>query len=219
MRRRVTSRGTRRCRCAARACRLQVLRVRDPLATVFRPALGRTITNLQASWVKMALGAATEALHWGRQRPRRAAHGGEHQPPRRAYHGVRLDSPELIAAAHAAGRQAAERTTLYAVRAEHPGRGTREARSAWMPAIPRWTPGASSQRLSRRWPWGPEERPCSLVAACRASEPLRVRQSSCARSSNSSPKSIGCCPTPPGLLEGCGGCRPGGGDELELPVV
>ncbi len=31
----------------------------------FRLALGRTIPNLQASWVKMGLGAATEALRWG----------------------------------------------------------------------------------------------------------------------------------------------------------
>ena len=31
----------------------------------FRLALGRTITNLQASWVKMGLDAATEALDWG----------------------------------------------------------------------------------------------------------------------------------------------------------
>ncbi len=32
---------------------------------VFRLALGRTIPNLQASWVKMGLDAATEALRWG----------------------------------------------------------------------------------------------------------------------------------------------------------
>ncbi|MBV9799368.1 MAG: 7,8-didemethyl-8-hydroxy-5-deazariboflavin synthase subunit CofG, partial [Solirubrobacterales bacterium] len=31
----------------------------------FRLALGKTIKNLQASWVKMGLDAATEALHWG----------------------------------------------------------------------------------------------------------------------------------------------------------
>ena len=31
----------------------------------FRLALGRTITNLQASWVKMGLDAATESLRWG----------------------------------------------------------------------------------------------------------------------------------------------------------
>ena len=32
---------------------------------VFRLALGETITNLQASWVKMGLDAATESLRWG----------------------------------------------------------------------------------------------------------------------------------------------------------
>src|SRR4051812_15234855 len=32
---------------------------------VFRLALGRTVKNLQASWVKMGLDAATEALRWG----------------------------------------------------------------------------------------------------------------------------------------------------------
>ena len=37
-----------------------------------------------------------------------------------SYHGTRLDPPDLIAAAHAAGRPAAERTTLYEIRAEHP---------------------------------------------------------------------------------------------------
>ncbi|MEA2480793.1 MAG: synthase, partial [Thermoleophilaceae bacterium] len=35
------------------------------------------------------------------------------------YHGVRLDPPQLVAAAHAAGRPAAERTTLYAIRRHH----------------------------------------------------------------------------------------------------
>jgi FO synthase len=37
-----------------------------------------------------------------------------------SYHGVRLDPPQLIAAAHAAGRPAAERTTLYELRRHHP---------------------------------------------------------------------------------------------------
>src|SRR5256886_6344267 len=32
---------------------------------VFRLALGRTVPNVQASWVKMGLDAATEALRWG----------------------------------------------------------------------------------------------------------------------------------------------------------
>jgi FO synthase len=80
---------------------------------VFRLALGRAITNVQASWVKMGLDVATEALRWGVNDL-----GGtlmEESISRLAgsYHGVRLDPPQLIAAAHAAGRPAAERTTLY----------------------------------------------------------------------------------------------------------
>jgi FO synthase len=82
----------------------------------FRLALGKTIPNLQASWVKMGLDAATEALRWGVNDL-----GGtlmEENISRLAgsYHGVRLDPPELIAAAHRAGRPAAERTTLYDIR-------------------------------------------------------------------------------------------------------
>ncbi len=83
---------------------------------VFRLALGRTIPNLQASWVKMGLDAATEALRWGVNDL-----GGtlmEESISRMAgsQHGVMLTPDELIAAAHAAGRPAAERTTLYEVR-------------------------------------------------------------------------------------------------------
>jgi FO synthase len=87
---------------------------------IFRLALGRSIRNVQASWVKMGLETATESLRWGVNDL-----GGtlmEESISRLAgsYHGTRLDPPELIAAAHAAGRPAAERTTLYAIRAEHP---------------------------------------------------------------------------------------------------
>jgi FO synthase len=87
---------------------------------VFRLALGRTVRNLQASWVKMGLDAATEALSWGVNDL-----GGtlmEENISRLAgsYHGVRLDPPELIAAAHRAARPAAERTTLYEIVREHP---------------------------------------------------------------------------------------------------
>jgi FO synthase len=85
----------------------------------FRLALGRSIGNLQASWVKMGLDAATEALRWGVNDL-----GGtlmEESISRMAgsYHGVRLDPPDLIAAAHRAGRPAAERTTLYGIRQRH----------------------------------------------------------------------------------------------------
>jgi FO synthase len=87
---------------------------------VFRLALGKSIRNVQASWVKMGLDTATEALRWGVNDL-----GGtlmEESISRLAgsYHGVKLDPPQLIGAAHAAGRPAAERTTLYAIRAAHP---------------------------------------------------------------------------------------------------
>src|ERR687884_633276 len=86
----------------------------------FRLALGRSIANVQASWVKMGPDAATEALRWGVNDL-----GGtlmEESISRLAgsYHGVKLDPPQLIGAAHAAGRPAAERTTLYDIRAHYP---------------------------------------------------------------------------------------------------
>jgi FO synthase len=83
---------------------------------VFRLALGRSVPSVQASWVKMGLEAATESLRWGVNDL-----GGtlmEESISRLAgsYHGTRLDPEQLIAAAHAAGRPAAERTTLYGIR-------------------------------------------------------------------------------------------------------
>ena len=83
---------------------------------VFRLALGRTVASLQASWVKMGLDAATESLRWGVNDL-----GGtlmEESISRLAgsYHGTKLDPDELVAAAHRAGRPAAERTTLYEIR-------------------------------------------------------------------------------------------------------
>jgi FO synthase len=79
----------------------------------FRLALGRTVKNLQASWVKMGIDAATESLRWGVNDL-----GGtlmEENISRMAgsQHGVRLDPEDLIAAARAAGRTPAQRTTLY----------------------------------------------------------------------------------------------------------
>jgi FO synthase len=87
---------------------------------VFRLALGRTMPSLQASWVKMGLDAATESLNWGVNDL-----GGtlmEESISRLAgsYHGTRLDPDQLVAAAHAAGRPAAERTTLYEIRRRYP---------------------------------------------------------------------------------------------------
>ncbi len=81
----------------------------------FRLALGRTIPNLQASWVKMGLDAATEALRWGVNDL-----GGtlmEENISRMAgsQHGVRLEPEQLIGAARAADREPAQRTTLYEI--------------------------------------------------------------------------------------------------------
>jgi FO synthase len=81
----------------------------------FRLALGKTIPNLQASWVKMGLEAATESLRWGVNDL-----GGtlmEENISRMAgsHHGTRLDPDDLIAAARRAGRTPAQRTTLYEI--------------------------------------------------------------------------------------------------------
>jgi FO synthase len=81
----------------------------------FRLALGRTIPNLQASWVKMGLDAATESLRWGVNDL-----GGtlmEENISRMAgsQHGVRLEPEQLIGAARRAGRTPAQRTTLYEI--------------------------------------------------------------------------------------------------------
>jgi len=81
----------------------------------FRLALGRTVTNLQASWVKMGLGTATESLRWGVNDL-----GGtlmEESISRMAgsRHGTRLDPEQLIEAARAGGRTPAQRTTLYEI--------------------------------------------------------------------------------------------------------
>jgi FO synthase len=86
---------------------------------VFRLALGRTIPNVQASWVKMGLDAATEALRWGVNDL-----GGtlmEESISRMAgsYHGVMLTPEQLVEAAHRAGRPAAQRDTLYRVLATY----------------------------------------------------------------------------------------------------
>ncbi len=87
---------------------------------VFRLALGRVVPSVQASWVKMGLDAATEALRWGVNDLGGTLMEESISRLAGAQHGVRLDPPELIAAAHRAGRPAAERTTLYDIRAEYP---------------------------------------------------------------------------------------------------
>src|SRR5215207_8164225 len=93
----------------------------------FRLALGKTITNLQASWVKMGLDAATESLRWGVNDL-----GGtlmEENISRMAgsQHGVRLDPEQLIGAARAAGREPAQRTTLYEIIETYASDDSREA--------------------------------------------------------------------------------------------
>jgi FO synthase len=93
---------------------------------VFRLALGPSVRNLQASWVKMGLEAASESLRWGVNDL-----GGtlmEESISRMAgsHHGVRREPAELIGAAHAVGRPAAERSTLYAIRRTYEPEGSRE---------------------------------------------------------------------------------------------
>jgi FO synthase len=86
---------------------------------VFRLALGKTIANVQASWVKMGLDAATESLRWGVNDL-----GGtlmEESISRMAgsYHGTMVTVDDLVAAASAAGRPAVQRDTLYNVLSTH----------------------------------------------------------------------------------------------------
>jgi FO synthase len=87
---------------------------------VFRLALGRTIPNVQASWVKMGLDAATEALRWGVNDLGGTLMEESISRMAGADHGTRLSPEELVGAAHAAGRPAAERTTLYEIRRRYP---------------------------------------------------------------------------------------------------
>ncbi len=96
---------------------IEEITVRENLkhTAAFRLALGRTITNLQASWVKMGLEGATEALRWGVNDL-----GGtlmEENISRMAgsQHGVKLEVEDLVAAAREAGRRPAQRSTLYEI--------------------------------------------------------------------------------------------------------
>jgi FO synthase len=86
---------------------------------VFRLALGKTIPSLQASWVKMGLDAATEALRWGVNDLGGTLMEESISRMAGADHGVKLDPEDLIGAAHRAGRPAAERSTLYGIRRRH----------------------------------------------------------------------------------------------------
>lgn len=88
---------------------------------VFRLALGRSITNLQASWVKMGLAGATEALRWGVNDLGGTLMEESISRMAGADHGVKLEIDELVAAAHAAGRHAAQRSTGYEILRQFPG--------------------------------------------------------------------------------------------------
>jgi FO synthase len=85
---------------------------------VFRLALGKSIRSLQASWVKMGLDAATEALRWGVNDLGGTLMEESISRMAGADHGVMLTPEQLVGAARAAGRPAAERTTLYELRSD-----------------------------------------------------------------------------------------------------
>ena len=72
----------------------------------FRLALGRTITNLQASWVKMGARRGDREPALGRQRPRRDADGGEHL----AHGGLPARGPARARGPDRRGARAAGRT-------------------------------------------------------------------------------------------------------------
>ena len=77
----------------------------------------------------MGLDAATEALRWGVNDLGGTLMEEIHQPPgRQLPRGAASTRPSSIAAAHRAGRPAAERTTLYELRRRWPaGAGTAAA--------------------------------------------------------------------------------------------
>ena len=81
----------------------------------FRLALGRTVPNVQASWVKIGLEAATEALRWGVNDLGGTLMEESISRMAGAEHGTMLTPEDLVGAAHAAGRPAAQRDTLYRV--------------------------------------------------------------------------------------------------------
>jgi FO synthase len=94
---------------------VQEITIEDNLrhTAVFRLALGRTVRNVQASWVKMGLAGATEALRWGVNDLGGTLMEENISRLAGAAHGTILDPHQLISAAHAAGRPAFERTTTY----------------------------------------------------------------------------------------------------------
>jgi len=100
---------------------VEEISVEDSLkhTAIFRLALGRSIPNVQASWVKMGLQGATEALRWGVNDLGGTLMEENISRLAGAAHGTILHPWQLIQAAHAAGRPAAERTTTYNAVLEH----------------------------------------------------------------------------------------------------
>ena len=184
----------------------------------FRLALGRTITNLQASWVKMGLDAATESLRWGVNDL-----GGtlmEENISRMAgsQHGVRLEPEQLIAAARAAGRDAGpahdalrDRRDVLGRRegdAARPGRARRSGgggRPIPSPGPARSCCGSRLRRLphrpARRRRRARPSRSCRSSPATRSS--ARCRASARARSASRPATGVGV----PWLGWACGECR------------
>ncbi len=135
----------------------------------FRLALGRSVKNLQASWVKMGIDAATESLRWGVNDL-----GGtlmEESISRMAgsQHGDRLDPEDLIGAARAAGRTPAQRTTLYDIVETYPTeRAKLPARLRARAPQPRCRPADRSRAAGRRRSSGKDRGPAPAPPRSRA---------------------------------------------------
>jgi len=94
----------------------------------FRLALGAAIPNLQTSWVKIGLDAATEALGWGVNDLGGTLMEESISRMAGADNGTILTPAQLTAAAGAAGRPAAQRDTLYRILETAPGRVSERGR-------------------------------------------------------------------------------------------
>ena len=80
---------------------------------VFRLALGRSIPNLQSSWVKMGLGAATESLRWGVNDLGGTLMDESISRSAGASHGQEMTPQEMEQIIVSTGRIPRQRTTLY----------------------------------------------------------------------------------------------------------
>jgi FO synthase len=121
----------------------------------FRLALGETVPNLQASWVKMGLDAATESLRWGVNDL-----GGtlmEESISRMAgsYHGTRLEPQDFSATLCTASSRPTERSAAFG-----------QASRALLHFAPSGGPGRSGAR-----PLKPQTRFAALTKASGAGTP------------------------------------------------